>query len=345
MASAFFFVAHLLFVVFLSGRSCQALDRATDFCFSFDGFEKNRSFESEFELFGDAEVSGSSAVRITRPANSSFGRIAYRKSIRFLGTTPGFSSYLSFSIPPGDGQVLAFFLMPSSVPLESDRFGLSTSLVAVKFGRSNREKYSNGSGTLIEIDVGGQALKKSSNLSGVEDKLQSWIDYDGKSKRIEVRLSHSRDSSRPMNSSISCSVDLSNALWREAVTVGMSCWNANSTKTSTLYRWNFTSKHGSPYLMHSEPLNPNSFLVRPTESPPPLLHPRRGGAYPWGVFMAMLFAAACGAMVAFFVVFMWLALVSRRPVAPVEYPAALPVGVACGKMVSAGSERVGDGKK
>ncbi|RWW09785.1 hypothetical protein GW17_00026699 [Ensete ventricosum] len=339
MASAFFFVAHLLFVVFLSGLSCQTLDRATDFCVSFDGFEKNRSIESEFELYGDAEVSGS-AVRITRPANSSLGRIAYRKSIRFLGTTPGFSSYLSFSMPPGDGQVVAFFLIPSSVPLESDRFGLSTSLVAVKFGRSNHEKCGNGSGTLIEIDVGGQALKKSSNLSGVEDKLHSWIDYDGKLKRIEVRLSHSRNSSRPMNSSISCSVDLSNTLWREAVTVGMSSWNANSTKTSTLYSWNFTSKHGSPYLMHSEPLNPNSFLVRPTESP--LLHPRR--AYPWGVFVAMLFAAACGAMLAFFVVFMWLALVSRRPVAPVEYP-ALPLGVACGKIVTAGDQRVGEGKK
>ncbi|URE11012.1 L-type lectin-domain containing receptor kinase [Musa troglodytarum] len=339
MASAFFFVARLLFVVFLSGRSCRALDRATDFCFSFDGFEKNRSFQSEFELYGDAEMSGS-AVRVTRPANSSLGRIAYRKSIRFLGTTPGFSSYLSFSIPPGDGQVLAFFLIPSGVPLESDRFGLSTSLVAVKFGRPSHEKYGNGSGTLVEIDVGGQALKKRSNLSGVEDELHSWIDYDGKSKRIEVRLSRSRDSSRPVNSSISRSVDLSNALWREAVTVGMSSWNANSTKTSTLYSWNFTSTHGSPYLMHSEPLNPNSFPVRPAESPP--LHPRR--AYPWGVFMAMLFAAASGAMLAFFVVFMWLALVSRRPVAPVEYP-ALPVGVACGKMASAGGERVGDGKK
>ncbi|RRT81902.1 hypothetical protein BHE74_00044988 [Ensete ventricosum] len=335
-ASTFVVVVIFLFVVSLSDRNCGAADKDRDFCFSFDGLGKNRSFDSEFALYGDAEMSGS-AVRIAQPAYWSSGRIAYRKAIRFFGTKPGFSSSFSFSISRGDGGALAFFLSPSGLPLvsaERDKLGRSTGGVAVRFGRSNVEKLGELGGSFIEIDVEGETLMRSSNLSGVGqipnsggEKLRSWIDYDGESKRIEVRLSQARDP-RPRNSSISCSIDLSNVLWREAVFVGISFSSGSSNHTSSIYSWSFAVKHGAPYLMHSEPLNPDSFLVRSTESPS--VHVRK--ASPWGVFMAMVFAAACGAMLSFFVMFVWAVLASRRPVAPVESP----VGVAYGKIVSAG---------
>ncbi|RWW08081.1 hypothetical protein GW17_00028504 [Ensete ventricosum] len=176
-ASTFTVVVVLLIVVFLSGGRCEVPNKANDFCLSFDGSEKNRSFDSEFTLYGDAQMNGS-AVRITRPANSSSG---------FFGTKPGFSSSFSFTISPGDGgSLLAFFLES----VEGDGYGLSTSLVAVRFGTSG-----NRSGSLIEIDVGGEPLMTRSNLSDIGlllnngEKLRSWIDYDGESKRIEVRLS------------------------------------------------------------------------------------------------------------------------------------------------------------
>ncbi|RRT51864.1 hypothetical protein B296_00022189 [Ensete ventricosum] len=185
-ASTFTVVVVLLIVVFLSGGRCEVPNKANDFCLSFDGSEKNRSFDSEFTLYGDAQMNGS-AVRITRPANSSSGWIAHRKLIRFFGTKPGFSSSFSFTISPGDGgSLLAFFLES----VEGDGYGLSTSLVAVRFGTSG-----NRSGSLIEIDVGREPLMTRSNLSDIGlllnngEKLRSWIDYDGESKRIEVRLS------------------------------------------------------------------------------------------------------------------------------------------------------------
>ncbi|THU54385.1 hypothetical protein C4D60_Mb10t24530 [Musa balbisiana] len=330
-SSTFTVVVVLLFGVFLSGGRCEVPNKANDLCFSFDGSEKNRSFDSEFTLYGDAQMSGS-AVRITRPANSSTGRIAHRKAIRFLGTKPGFSSSFSFSISPGDGGSLLSFFLES---VEGDGFGLSTSLVAVRFGTSG-----NRSGSLIEIDVGGEALMTSSNLSDVGlllnsgEKLRSWIDYDGESKRMEVRLSQAGDPRPTAN----CSINLSSLVWKEAVFVGISSWSGNSTETSSLYSWNFTVKQGAPYLMHSEPLNPNSFLVRPTESPPSV-HQRK--AYAWGVLMAMVFAAACGATLAFSAMFVWAALVARRPVSPVE----CPVEDEYGKIVSAGDERLVGGKK
>ncbi|WOL04721.1 hypothetical protein Cni_G13443 [Canna indica] len=346
-AYTFAFAVFLLLVASLSGGTCKSADKGRDFCFSFDGSEKNHSFSSEFDLYGDAEMGGS-AVRITRPAKSSSGRIAYRKAVRIFGVKPGFSTSFSFSISPGSGSGLAFFLSPNAVhlePAEGDWLGLSTSLLAVRFGTPKDDKFGNLSGSLIEIDVGGELLSKSSNLSDVDlllnsgEKLRSWIDYDGESKRMELKLTKNNDS-RTMNSSIAYSINLSNLLRREAVFVGLSSWNGNSTETSSIYSWNFTVKHGAPYLMHSEPLNPNSFLVQSTESPP--VHPR--SAYPWGVLMAMVFAAACGATLTFFMMFVWVALVSRRPVTPVEYPVA-PVDVAYGKIESVGEKNPENGKK
>lgn len=57
--------------------------------------------------------------------------------------------------------------------------------------------------------------------------------------------------------------------------------------------------------------------------------------------MAMVFAAACGATLAFSAMFVWAALVARRPVSPVE----CPVEDEYGKIVSAGDERLVGGKK
>ncbi|XP_074568140.1 uncharacterized protein LOC141824711 [Curcuma longa] len=318
-ASTFALAAFLLLAAsFSCGNSEEDGRGGVGFRFSFDGSVKDRSFGAEFDLQGDARVSGSS-VRITRPANASSGLMAYREPIRFFGTKSGFSSSLSFSIPPGGG--LAFFLSPSRVSLEggnADRAESSTSLIAVSFATA---KPGNLTGSLIEISISGELLAKSGNLSGngsvlylnSGEKLHSWIDFEGESKRIQVKLWRG-------NSTISHAVDLPNFPWRESVLVSLTAWSRNSTQGSSIYSWNFTAKHGAPYLMHSEPLDPNSFLARPTEIPS--VHPRRR-AHPWAVFIAMAFAAASGAMVAFFVMLVWAELDSQCPVAPEEFPATI----------------------
>ncbi|KAG6485391.1 hypothetical protein ZIOFF_053928 [Zingiber officinale] len=332
-ASAFA-LAVLLLPLVIASSSVADQNKGKPFFFSYVGSDKNRTLGSEFALYGDAELSDS-AVRLTRPAKASTGRVAYREPVRFFGTSPGFSSSFSFALSPGHGGGLAFFLSPSGVQLEPVNghwSRVSTSLVAVRFETAKADKITNLTETLIEIDV------ESSNLSGnnlVLDldngrKFKSWIDYDGESKRIEVRLSLEKES-KPINFSISYSMDLSYLLWREAALVVLSSWSSHSSQGSSIYSWNFTQKHGAPFLMHSEPLDPNSFLARSNESAP--VHPIR--SYPWEALIAMVFAAACGAMLAFFTVFVWSALRSRRPVAPVDCPVPT-VGIACEKMESVG---------
>ncbi|KAG6503556.1 hypothetical protein ZIOFF_035872 [Zingiber officinale] len=241
-ASALILAIILLLVAPLSPGNCASTREGNALFFSFGGSGKNQSFATEFALYGDAEMN-SSEVRVTRAANESSGLMIYWKPVRFFGTKPGFSSSFSFFVSPGNGRGLAFFLSPVSVPLEpanGDWSRLSTSVVAVKFVTA---------ASLVEVDVGRELLTKSSNLSddglllilSRGEKLHSWIDYDGESKRIEVRLCQDKDP-KEATPSISHSIDLSYMLWREASWVGLSSWSGNSSHGSSIYSWNFTEK-------------------------------------------------------------------------------------------------------
>ncbi|KAG6472617.1 L-type lectin-domain containing receptor kinase VIII.1-like [Zingiber officinale] len=241
-ASALILAIILLLVAPLSPWNCALTGEGNALFFSFGGSGKNRSFATEFALYGDAEMN-SSEVRVTRAVNESSGLMIYWKPVRFFGTKPGFSSSFSFSVSPGNGRGLAFFLSPVSVPLEPANGNwsrLSTSVVAVKFVTT---------ASLVEVDVGGELLTKSSNLSddglllilSRGEKLHSWIDYDGESKRIEVRLCQDKDL-KEAAPSISHSIDLSYMLWREVSWVGLSSWSGNSSHGSSIYSWNFTEK-------------------------------------------------------------------------------------------------------
>ncbi|KAG6529809.1 hypothetical protein ZIOFF_012023 [Zingiber officinale] len=190
-ASALILAIILLLVAPLSPGNCASTGEGNALFFSFGGSGKTRSFATEFALYGDAEMN-SSEVRVMRATNESSGLMIYWKPIRFFGTKPGFSSSFSFSILPGNGGGLAFFLSPVSVPLEpanGDWSRLLTSVAAVKFVTAT---------SLVEVDVGGELLTKSSNLSddglllilSRGEKLHSWIDYDGESKRIEASLTN-----------------------------------------------------------------------------------------------------------------------------------------------------------
>lgn len=303
--SALFFVS-----LFSAAQLFETLDAANP-PFSSFSFDRFHSLDPEIALYGDAEIRDS-MVRMTRPAISSRGRIVYRKPIRFLGTKPGFSAYFAFSISPakGDGLGLAFSLVPKS--MDDSRLVFPPSILSVKYVTSR-------GANLIEIDLGGEVSIRSHDLSSINlvlnsgEKLNSWVDYNGESKRVEVRLSKSRDA-RPANSSISCPIDLSGVLWREAVFVGISSSSGNSTQTSSVYSWKLARRHGAPYSMHSEPLDPHSFIDKTREGPP--IHLRR--AYPWRILMALVFGTACGLLMVFAVLYIR-AMFDRRPVVPVDY--------------------------
>ncbi|RLN36060.1 uncharacterized protein C2845_PM03G17420 [Panicum miliaceum] len=127
--------------------------------------------------------------------------------------------------------------------------------------------------------------------------LHAWIDYSATSATLRVRLSATRIHPRPPPP-LSCPLDLSPVLRRGPVLAGFRTPSGNCS----LFSWAF---HAAPYRLHSQPLNPTDLLT----TPPP---ERRYS--PWRAAVSLLFAAACGAMVTFFVLFIW------YTVAPVEYP-------------------------
>ncbi|KAJ6814585.1 L-type lectin-domain containing receptor kinase VIII.1-like [Iris pallida] len=300
------------------------LDAATTppLSFTFERFEKNRTFHPEIALYGDAEISNSTVV-------SSSGRVAYDKPIRFSGATPGFSTYFSFSI---NGGTLAFLLAPMSVSPSGP------AVLKVVFGTHVVQ---------LQVCVGRRVSIRTSNLPALGlvmasgEELHSWIDYDGVSKRVQVRLSKSR-ASRPSNSLISYPADLSSVLWREEMSVGLSSWNRRNSAMigSVLYDWSFAVKQGAPYTMHSEPLDPYSFSVKSREDAP--VRARRSNS-PWKIGVALVIGAAFGALVASFVFYLRSKTVLGHPVAPVEYPEQ-NVEIGHEKVV-AGGDMVGDKEK
>ncbi|KAF3330036.1 L-type lectin-domain containing receptor kinase S.4 [Carex littledalei] len=289
--------------------------------FSFPSFDNNNNSELEIGLHGDASITNST-LRVVRS-----GLVVYRKPIKFVGRNPGFSTYFSFSPSSTNGADFGFFLTLSSVRLDL-LDGPPPSIISLSFVSSidTDTRFTNSTENHLQIDVGGFVpikIKKEFVLNNTE-KLHSWIDYDGTSNQLKVWLGRSR-TSKPEMPIASYPIDLSNVLWREAMVVGFTSSStsadnsstqiiAKGTQNCTVYEWMFAARHGAPYLMHSEPLDPNKYLARPKP------HVLRRIGHPWGIILALIFAAACGAMVTFFAVFVWFSVCTHQPVAPVEYP-------------------------
>lgn len=319
----------LLFFCWVSffAHSARGVAQDASFSFSFRAFERPSGFEPQISLFGDALVVNST-VRITSPRELSRGRIMYGKPLVF-GRNPSFSTYFSFSITPGkgEGDGLAFFIAPSSIQpeyIDGYLFGLAPGVFAVEFDTSMDSQSGDPNGNHVGIDLGSAVSCKTGNVSKLNlilnsgEKLETWIEYSGDTKILEVRLSKF-GSPRPSKALITYPVDLSGLVWQSAMLVGISSSSGNSTQTSTLYSWSFRLKHAAAYLMHSEPLDPGHFLDAPKR---PIVHLRRG--YLPGVMIGLILGAACGAIVTIIILFSCGAFMDRFPVAPVGFP-VLPV--------------------
>ncbi|KAJ0984117.1 hypothetical protein J5N97_002473 [Dioscorea zingiberensis] len=320
-----------LLAVFFFYFAFLSLAAAPPFSFSFEGFhEINGTWDSEISLSGDAHSVGSFIEMAA-------ARVVYAKPIKFLGKSPGFSTNFTFSFPPAyayGGRNLAFFVTPSRVPDgpvdggNGDALLLAALTVTFQMLPLNpKSQY------CVRIAVASETYTESTHLSeanlvldDVGEKLQSWIDYYGDSKKVHVRVAKS-GALRPANSSISYPIDLSDSLQRDAMSVGI-VNNINSSAVSRgsilptcLYSWSFTSRHGAPYMMHSEPLNPQSVRVWPKDGDGTPIQLRRTASSPWRLLMALVFTCAFGALVVLILILMRSAssaIVDKRQVAPVE---------------------------
>ncbi|KDP24510.1 hypothetical protein JCGZ_25074 [Jatropha curcas] len=298
--------------------------------FSFLSFEKNPSFESDIALYGDAAnaVNNGSVLQLTRSVSSSAGRVLYKKPIKLVEGNPvnlvSFSTYFSFLMSPDNGDGLAFVMLSDASNISAFEynvpFGLSlrseksnSEIVAVEFDTRRDDNYGDVNGNHVGIDVGGFVSVKVKNASSANlvlnngKRLNSWIDYEAGSKRLEVRLSQ-YGYTKPIDPLLSHPIDLSQLWNNEKVFIGLSSSNGNSSQECFIYSWSFELRH-VPQWMHSEPLDPQAFAKKVK---PVVIHKRN--ACVLRVLAAMIFGTACGALGAFIVLYLWTIFGNRRPV-------------------------------
>ncbi|GJN10581.1 hypothetical protein PR202_ga28686 [Eleusine coracana subsp. coracana] len=219
----------------------------------------------------------------------------------------GFSTYFSFALPPAAS--LAFFLTPPPPP---QQLGPPPSPSS-----SPQHTSESTSPDAPRCTPNSDPLPPP---PGATRRLHSWIDYNATSGTLHVSLSAAR-LPNPPPALLAYPLDLRMLAMAVAV-AGFQFQSSSATGNCSLFSWAFHFHfHGPHYRMHSQPLNPSDLLTTP---PPPSDHrapDRRRYSYSrWGAAVSLLFAAACGAMVTFFVLFLWYSVSARRPVAPVEHP-------------------------
>ncbi|XP_006658186.1 uncharacterized protein LOC102705267 isoform X2 [Oryza brachyantha] len=207
---------------------------------------------------------------------------------------PAFSTYFSFSLSPplGPGS-FAFFLTPAAVhhPL----------LLALVYDSAGR----------VRLDLAGHTVAASTQAHP-SAHLHSWIHYNATSATLQLRLSAtSRRPALPLLTLHPLPPSALLLLRTKPMIAGFTSSAANCT----LFAWAFRANSYPIMHMHSQPLDPAHLLT----TPPPRRTPRpQHYPYPWGAALSLLFAAASGAMLTLFLLFVWYSLVARRrPVAPV----------------------------
>ncbi|KAL3839449.1 hypothetical protein ACJIZ3_024040 [Penstemon smallii] len=318
----------LVFLLLNLFSKCIAVD--ANLTFFSKNFGQELNFESQFALYGDAKVANDSmSVQISGSGISTFGRVICKKPINLVeGNSRNMVSFANsfvFSLSSENGDGLAFVMLPVDFPFNQFDNGSMRLLrerkfkfLAVEFDTYKDGKYNDVNGNHIGVDIESHVSVKVSNVSSIDlvlnsgEKLQAWIDYEASSKRLEVRLSKLGDN-RPLDPLLSYPIDLSKMWKGENVIVGFSSSSGNSSQKSNLYSWSFSSRI-VPQWMHSEPIDPDNFVEKGVE----LKVPKGSDCY-LRILTALIFGTGCGALIAFFVLFIWTIFGNRRPVVPEEF--------------------------
>lgn len=306
------------------------MDADPNLTFYYKNFGKDSSFESQLVLFGDAKVAKDNfSVQISGSGVSAAGRVVSKKPFNLVHgksrNLVSFSNYFAFSMSGGNGDGLAFVMLPYKFPLnafDGGEMGLlggrKMKFLAVEFDTFKNENHGDVNGNHVGIDVDSPVSVKVSNVSSINlvlnsgVKLQSWIDYEASSKRFEIRLNKFGEK-RPLTPFLTYPIDLSKMWEDEDVIVGLSSSSRNSSQKCNVYSWSFKSR-SMPQWMHSEPLDPQHFVGKEDE-----MKVRKRNDCTLRILSALVFGTGCGALGAFLVLFLWTILGNRRPIVPEEF--------------------------
>ncbi|KVH94865.1 L-type lectin-domain containing receptor kinase VIII.2-like [Cynara cardunculus var. scolymus] len=303
----------LSFFIFLS----KSLTADSNTSFSLKNFGKDSSFDSFLALYGDAKVvHGGSSLQLTAPSASSAGRVIYKRPIKIYGGIPkklvSFSTHFSFSI--SNGNSLAFMVFPYGYPLDLYNYNASFGLLSVAFGMNEAQS---GIDSSMFVSVKAMNLSSVNLVLNGSERMQTWIDYEAGSRRVEVRLNRF-GRKRPIDPVLFTQIDLSK-IWpkNEGVFVGLISSNGNSSQTCEIHYWSFKASR-APDWMHSQPLDP--MVSNSIENQEHKLKVPKESDCVIKILAALIVGIGCGGLSTFFVMFMWTVFGKRRqPIVPEEF--------------------------
>ncbi|CAI9098053.1 OLC1v1034613C1 [Oldenlandia corymbosa var. corymbosa] len=236
---------------------------------------------TSLKLIGDAHVYNQT-VRLTRDLtvpNSGAGKVLYSKPVKLLqpGTQKpaNFSTFFSFSVtnlnPSSIGGGLAFVITPDDASLGDaggylgivDSKGTQTGVVAVEFDTLMDVEFRDINGNHVGLDLNSMVSNQVGDLDAVEvnlksgDLVNSWIDYSGTTRTLDVYVSYSNQ--KPKEPIISTKLNLDEYV-KEDMYVGFSGSTQGSTEIHCIEWWSFSSS--------LEPI-PKSNSASAVSSPPP----------------------------------------------------------------------------
>ncbi|PSR98182.1 Legume lectin domain protein [Actinidia chinensis var. chinensis] len=251
---------------------------------------------SSLKLLGDAHLNNGS-VSLTRDLavpNSGAGRALYSKPIRFRRPEThylaSFSTFFSFSVtnlnPSSIGGGIAFVISPDDDVVGDaggylgliDAKGGPNGVVAVEFDTLMDVEFSDINGNHVGLDLNSMVSTQVGDLETISidlksgDLVNSWIDYSGSTRTLNISVSYSN--LKPEEPLLSFSLDLDPYV-NDFMFVGFSGSTQGSTETHSIEWWSFTS---------SFDFNSKAESSQPPPPPPPptstLLNPTANFAYP-----------------------------------------------------------------
>lgn len=199
----------------------------------------------------------------------------------------------------------------------------------------------------VGIDVSSLVSVRVCNVSSINlvlnsgVKLQSWVDYDASSKRLEVRLSKAGNE-RPYDPLLVYQIDMMKMWKDDEVLIGLSSSSGNSVQSSSVYSWSFGTR-AVPKWMHSHPVNPQLYSDDLGEGITAQKKGKKGGCF-LGMLSGLALGIGCGALAALALMFLWEIFVSRDEMIKAA-DSKFPVGFRYEKVNVVVENRLDDVKK
>lgn len=235
-----------LFLTFASASALAVLP-AHAVTVNFDDF----SDTTGLTVNGDAAAftaRGRTVMRVTPTAFFNSGSVFSTSPITF-GPSYGFSTRFTFNFNDtrgGGADGMVFVIQPKGNSVGGSGGGIGyggiTNSLGVEFDNFNNIPIDGGSHNHIGINLNGSLLSVAQNSrlpfvldSGVD--LTSWIDYNGTTQTIEVRLNNSNI--RPLAALLSYRFDLAATIGTPNAFVGFTSGTGGGSANHDLVNWEF----------------------------------------------------------------------------------------------------------